>query len=67
MTPRNGKVLTKMLASITRPLPMGIRLSSVYADVLLLLATIARPNQPEARSLRASHWNGRKECGAKVP
>lgn len=45
---------------------MGVHLSSVCADALLLLATIATPNQLEARSLRVFHWIGRKQCGAKV-
>ena len=56
-----------MHASITRLLQMGVHLSSVYAGALLLLATIARPNQPEARSLQVFHSIGRKEYGAKVP
>ena len=55
-----------MHVSITRLLQMGVHHSSVYADALLLLATIARPNQVEARSLQVFHWNGQKECGAKV-
>lgn len=59
--------MTKMHASITRLLQMAVHLSSVYADVHLLLATIAKPNQLEARSLQVFHWIGRKECGAKVP
>jgi hypothetical protein len=56
-----------MHVSITRLLQMGVHRSSVYADALQLLATIARPNQLEARPLPVFHWNGRKECGAKVP